>query len=212
MKITKLGHCCLLIKDKGFTIITDPGSFSTGQDEVTGIDVVLITHEHTDHCHIESLTKVKKNNPSAEIFCNESVGRLLDEADLNYNLLSHGMKKVIGPLLLEAIGTEHAPIQESIPRIENTGFFIDERLFYPGDALTEPGREIEILALPIAGPWIKSSEAITYAKAINPKIVFPVHDGMLNKYGTAFSAVPEMVLKETGIDFRPLKAGQEIEC
>ncbi len=46
MNITKIGHCCLLIKEQGLTILTDPGTWTTDQNNLTGIDVVLITHEH----------------------------------------------------------------------------------------------------------------------------------------------------------------------
>jgi len=28
MKITKLGHCCLLIETKGKRVLTDPGSYT----------------------------------------------------------------------------------------------------------------------------------------------------------------------------------------
>ena len=55
MKITKFGHCCLLIEENGVRILTDPGTYSTQQSEVKNIDFVLITHEHADHFHIDSL-------------------------------------------------------------------------------------------------------------------------------------------------------------
>lgn len=60
--------------------------------------------------------------------------------------------------------------------MENTGYFIDEKLFYPGDAFTDPGRPIDVLALPVAGPWVKISESVDYALALKPRTVFPVHD------------------------------------
>ena len=37
MKITKLRPCCLLIKEGGLQILTDPGAWSTGQNEVRDI-------------------------------------------------------------------------------------------------------------------------------------------------------------------------------
>src|SRR4051812_27786091 len=57
MKIKKLGHCCLVIETKGIRIMTDPGNYSTLQADEKNIDIILITHEHTDHLHIESLKK-----------------------------------------------------------------------------------------------------------------------------------------------------------
>ena len=49
MKITKFGHSCLLVEENGVRILFDPGSYSTAQNDVKNIDVVLITHEHSDH-------------------------------------------------------------------------------------------------------------------------------------------------------------------
>ena len=61
MKIKKLGHCCLVIETNGKRIMTDPGSFTDKQTEEQNIDLILITHEHSDHFHIESLKKVLIN-------------------------------------------------------------------------------------------------------------------------------------------------------
>ena len=50
MKITKIGHCCLVLEEESIKILTDPGSFTIeGQEQITDLDVVLITHEHQDH-------------------------------------------------------------------------------------------------------------------------------------------------------------------
>jgi len=84
--------------------------------------------------------------------------------------------------------------------MQNTGFMIDKDLFYPGDALFNPERTVSVLALPVAGPWIKISEAIDYALAVKPKVCFPVHDGMLSIFG-GFHAIPQEVLPQHGIDF-----------
>jgi len=177
MKITKLGHCCLVIEEEGLRILTDPGGYSTSQNTVRGLQVILITHEHPDHLHIESLKKVLANNPLAEVFTNAAVGKILDKEGIRFNLLSHQDKKVLGGVLIEGLGDKHAEIHPDWPRVENTGYFIGERLFYPGDALYNPARPVEILALPVAGPWLKISEAIEYAKIVRPKTCFPVHDG-----------------------------------
>ncbi|HZX00938.1 MAG TPA: MBL fold metallo-hydrolase, partial [Candidatus Paceibacterota bacterium] len=63
MKVTKFGHCCLLIEENGLRVLTDPGVYSEAQNEVTGINVVLITHEHQDHFHLDSMREIIKNNP-----------------------------------------------------------------------------------------------------------------------------------------------------
>ena len=48
--------------------MTDPSNFNYGGDSVseTGLSAVVITHEHGDHLHIETLQEVLKNNPGFE--------------------------------------------------------------------------------------------------------------------------------------------------
>ncbi len=92
MQITKIGHCCLLIKTETATILTDPGGFTTGQNELTGIDIVLITHEHGDHIHIDSLFSILKNNPEAVVVTNTGVGKHLELAGIPSNS-SRGMRR-----------------------------------------------------------------------------------------------------------------------
>ena len=48
MKITKFGHCCLLIEENGVRILTDPGTYSTQQSEVKYIDFVGANPNSTD--------------------------------------------------------------------------------------------------------------------------------------------------------------------
>src|SRR4051812_17358036 len=127
MNIKKIGHCCLIIKEQGLTIMTDPGSFSTGQNEVTGIDVVLITHEHQDHLHVDSLKQVMKNNPQAKIITNTSVGKILDAEHIPYTIIAHNQTTTINSILIEGLGTTHAEIYKTIPSVENTGYMINKR-------------------------------------------------------------------------------------
>jgi len=210
MKITKLGHCCLLVETAGKKILTDPGAYSEAQNHATGVDIILITHEHPDHLHIDSLKQVMANNPSAKIFTNRGVAALLKQAELVFELLEHGQSRELNGLVLEGIGEKHAPIYPSVPEVVNTGYLIDEKLFYPGDAFYEPGKAVEVLALPVAGPWMKLSEAIDYAKKLKPKSVFPVHDGMLKIFGPAHR-LPKSELEKSGIQFTPLETGQAME-
>ena len=61
MKITKFGHCCLLIETKGKRVLTDPGSYTVeAHSKITDIDYLLFTHEHQDHYHLESLKVLRK--------------------------------------------------------------------------------------------------------------------------------------------------------
>lgn len=210
MRITKIGHCCLLIEEQGLRILTDPGNYSSGQDTLRDIDVVLITHEHADHFHQESVQSILKNNPAVQIITNSAVHTFLAEKTINATPLTHGNSLSVHGVSFEAWGEKHAPIYETVPVVENTGYRIAGKLFYPGDAFTEPAWSVEILALPIAGPWMALSQAIDYAKKIVPRVAFPVHDGMLSFLGPVHR-LPAEVLSKVGTQFKPLTAGDSVE-
>ncbi|MCX6731840.1 MAG: hypothetical protein NTX55_02540, partial [Candidatus Parcubacteria bacterium] len=89
-------------------------------------------------------------------------------------------------------------------------YFIANRLFYPGDAFTNPRKQVEILALPVAGPWTRLLDAIDYALEIKPKTCFPVHDGILKSPGTT-NRIPPQVLGPKGIKFNILEIDKEYE-
>ncbi len=216
MHITKLGHCCLVVEittplrprseaplvkgDKTVRILTDPGAWSTKQNEVKDIDYVFITHEHQDHYHLESIRTIISNNPEVRIVTNKGVGKLLDAEKIPHELLEHGGAKDFSGIRVAGHGEKHAVIYKEFGQVQNTGYFFADRFFYPGDAFYNPGKPVEILALPVSGPWMKISEAIDYAKAIKPKVAFPVHDGMLKIFGP-FHSVPQKLLADAGIRF-----------
>jgi L-ascorbate metabolism protein UlaG (beta-lactamase superfamily) len=205
MKITKLGHCCLLIETKGKRILTDPGSYTIeAHSKLENIDYILFTHEHQDHYHLDSLKVLLEKNPQVAVYANSSVSELLNNENIQHTLIKHGDAVSIGEIALVGIGEKHTQMHSSIPQSSNMGFFIDNRLWYPGDAFTNPEREVEILALPVSGPWMKLSEAIDYAIELKPKIAFPVHDG--TRFGSAH-VLPGKILPEQGIEFVVMAEG-----
>jgi L-ascorbate metabolism protein UlaG (beta-lactamase superfamily) len=213
MKITKYGHCCLLIEEEGLTILTDPGSYNTFPVDLSSIDVVLLTHEHGDHVHIDHLKKILKQNKSPIIYTHKGVGRLLDEEEIVYTEIKDSEIVFEEGVSIQSMGSEHACIHPGLPPVQNTGFFINKKLFYPGDAFYIPKTAVEILALPVSGPWMKLEEAIEYAKEVNPKKVFPVHDGMLRQ-GIELGPtrrIPKAILEPLGIEYIDLTENSSIE-
>jgi len=211
MKITKIGHCCLLVEIGELTILTDPARFSTGHGTLTGVDVVLITHEHSDHLHVESLQAVLQNNPSAEVIANNAVAKLLKEQDISCTVLEKGSLERNG-VAIEAFEAKHGVIFDDIGQVPNTGFLIGGALYYPGDALHNPERPVDVLALPVVGPWCKMPDVIKYAVEVKPRIAFPVHDGLLAEAAVpVFQFAPSQILPKHGIEFVALNAGESWE-
>ncbi len=86
-------------------------------------------------------------------------------------------------------------------------------LYHPGDSLVFPkGRAIDVLALPVAGPWCTVVAAVEAAKALHPKRVFPIHDAIIQSF--FIDRLHWMVgegLKGSGIEFRPMVMGTVFE-
>lgn len=209
MKITKYGHACLLIEEGGVRILTDPGNYSTGQNVARNIDIILITHEHLDHVDPASLKAVLTNNPAAKVITNKSVQRLLAKEGTETEVVEESEEFTLKEVSIRGQGRDHAIFHSSIPCIRNTGYFINN-FFYPGDAFTRPKYPVEILALPVAGLWMKLPEALDYALDIKPKICFPVHDAVLKVPGFTH-IVPSKVLEPASIPFKILEIGKEYE-
>ncbi len=210
MKIKKVGHCCLVIEINGQRIMTDPGAFSTEQKNEKGIDLILYTHEHQDHYHLETLQEVLKNSPDAKIITNTAVGKLLDEAGIKYAKVEDGESFDFNGVAIKGFGNLHAEIYETYGRVQNTGYMIDD-LCFPGDAFENPNMKVDIVALPITGPWMRIKDAIDYAKLLKPRVVFPVHDSHIRDWAEFIYRVPENILKESNISFKKLELGKEEE-
>lgn len=213
MKITKYGHCCLLIEENGVRVLTDPGNYTSAQNDVKDIDIVIISHEHADHFHIESLKKVIENNPKATIITNSAVDKLLREVGiLDVIVVEDKVTQEVSGIKITGHGNIHEEIFRQWPRVQNTGYMIGDRLYYPGDAFHNPHVPVDILALPIAGPWVKIGDALDYVLDVVPRIAFPIHDGMLNEMGAEFiDRVPASILSEHNIKFVVLENGKETE-
>jgi len=213
MKITKLGHCALVLENEGTRILTDPGSFTVEQNKsAQGINIILITHEHGDHFHVPSIHEVLKNNPKAVVVSNSAVAKLLEAENVPCMVVGDGQSANVNNLLIEGFGKDHAPIYGTMGLVENTGYFVANKFYFPGDNFHQPGKPVEVLALPTAGPWMKISEAIDFAKAVKPRAAFAIHDGMIVPGFAGFVAqMVQNFLKPGGTEFVALEAGEAKE-
>jgi len=89
---------------------------------------------------------------------------------------------------------------------------VNDTLFYPGDALTVPPVEVDVLAVPSGAPWVKIGEVMDYVAAVKPKRSFPTHDMVLSVIGNNMANERiESVTKANGGEFFPLQPGQSLE-
>lgn len=213
MKITKLGHCALVLEDKGVKILIDPGMFTVeAQGKQTGLAAILITHEHADHLHVESVAALLQSNPGIRVISNSAVAKILKEKDIVCEVIGGGQSGTVNGLAIEGFGHKHSEIFGNFPDVENTGYFVAEKFYFPGDSFYNPGKPVDVLALPIAGPWMRLKEAIEYAMTIKPRTSFPVHDGVLVEgFRARVGEMTQSILGEQGIGFVALKDGETRE-
>ena len=187
MRLTHLGHACLLVETGGQRILIDPGVFSPGIVDVTGLDVILITHQHADHVDLQRLPAVLEANPQALLYAEPQAAAVMAEAGIGSEHTVAGEELSFGRVLIMPVGEKHALINEALPRVGNLGVVIraegEPTLFHPGDAYDAAPGQIDILAVPLNAPWTASRDTVAFAQRIAPKVSVPIHDALLSATG-----------------------------
>lgn len=183
MKLTHYGHSCVLLdfgpSGGGTRILFDPGSYSSGFDDVRELDAVLITHAHPDHLDTDRLSPVMASNPTARLIVDPGSATALDQAGITYELATPGQALTVGSIGVEVLGSAHAVIHPRLPNIGNNGYLLDGRVLHPGDAFAIPTTPVAVLLLPAGGPWMKLGESIDYMSTLQPRLVIPIHQAGL---------------------------------
>ncbi len=210
MKITKYEHACFVVEENGESLVVDPGGWTTDlviPDNVVG---VIITHEHADHLNKDYLKVITDGNPDATVIAHERIISQVSEFRSKPVVANEGLK--VGHFELEFFGGQHATIADSIPLVPNLGVLINGRLYYPGDSFALPtDRQVEVLALPVAAPWMKISEAMDFLTNVKPKLVFPTHDAILSDTGKALAdRLMPPIAEKAGAEYRRLHKPLEI--
>ncbi|MGH8824250.1 MAG: MBL fold metallo-hydrolase, partial [Jiangellaceae bacterium] len=135
MRLTKYEHACVLVEDGDARILIDPGTYSHGFEDLTGLTGVLVTHQHADHLDVERLRPLLGRNPGADVHTDEATAAILAEQGVVAGAVRAGDRFDVG-IEVSAYGVDHARIHEDIPLVPNVGFLVGGRFFHPGDAFT----------------------------------------------------------------------------
>ncbi len=182
MILTKYGHACFTVEKDGKLLVVDPGAFTTDLPALENVVGIIVTHEHADHFDVTALGAIVAHNPDAVVYGHEHITNQLGDTLPNMSV-SVGEKITTEPFVLEFLGGDHAVIHPDFPSIVNLAVMINGSLYYPGDSYFNPNRTVDTLALPVAAPWMKMSEAFDFLTAIKPRFVFPTHDAILSPAG-----------------------------
>jgi len=186
--ITKLAHDGFKIKaDKAVYI--DPFKLESESEKA---DLVLITHEHYDHCSIDDVKKVSNQN-TIIITVADCQSKLSFLDVKNITLVEPGNKVRLLGLEIEVVPAYNVDKFRS-PGIpfhskENNwvGFIItvnDKRIYHAGDTDKIPEmsdlKDIDVALLPVSGTYVMTAtEAAQACKLINPKLAIPMHYGSI---------------------------------
>lgn len=187
MRVTHLGHACLLVELADMRVLVDPGSFSRDFEGLRDLDAVIVTHQHADHLDEERLPALLAANRQAALYADPQSADLLSGTSTDVVVLTEGDDHRVGSARLRPVGRLHAVNHEGVPRCTNVGVVLDAEgeptLYHPGDAYDgEPG-DVDVLAVPLNAPWAKVAESIGFVRRIAPSQIIPIHDALLSTAG-----------------------------
>lgn len=212
MQIVHLGQSCVLVEIGAARLLLDPGVYSAGFEELTGLDAILVTHQHPDHLDLDRLPALLAANPAAELLVDAGSAPLLVEAGIEHHVVGPGQRLALAGATVDVIGGDHGVIHPDIPVVPNNGYLIEGdggTVLHPGDSFTLPERPIDLLLLPTAAPWLKVSEAVDYLRTIAPPLIVPIHQAILAKpekhYGLFRELAPSATSIQIAVHAEPLK-------
>jgi L-ascorbate metabolism protein UlaG (beta-lactamase superfamily) len=187
MRVTHIGHACLLIEAAGARVLIDPGAFSRGFEELSGLDAVLITHAHLDHYDVERLPALLEANDEARLIVEPELAAEMKRVEIDSSAIHPGQVVTIGDLTVTAAGGTHALIHEDIARIGNVGLVFtadgEPTFFHPGDSYQTIPAGVDVLAVPLCAPWAALRDTVEFVRAVRPRVAVPIHDAMVNPIG-----------------------------
>jgi len=182
--ITFLGHGSLMMKFKDRIIYIDPYSDVADYSQLPKADLVLITHEHSDHLDLDALGYIRAGKTVivlTELCAAQVKGGIV---------MRNGETREAGGLTVEAVPSYNIVNKRPNggpfhPKGEGNGYIItfgDTRIYIAGDTENIPEmknlKNISIAFLPMNLPYTMTPEMVAdAARSFRPRILYPYHFG-----------------------------------
>ncbi|WP_067824378.1 MBL fold metallo-hydrolase [Nocardia inohanensis] len=213
LAVTSYGHATVKLENHDLALVIDPGTIAppAAFERVTAF---LVTHEHDDHLDVDRVAEALSANTAAHAWTPESAAQRLIRAGVDerqITIISSESEFDAAGIAVQPILGRHATIHPKLPESPNIAYLIDHRILHPGDAFPPlPGNpDIDVLFLPVSGPWMRISDAIDYVAATHPEIVIPIHDGDLNDIGRTLTDQLGPLIEGDG-RYQRLRTGEPI--
>ena len=175
-KIKWLGHDGFRI-DAGKTIYIDPYKITGGPTA----DLILISHEHFDHCSVEDVANIQDSN-TVIVTEKDSAKKLTGDV----RVLKPGDSLTVDDVNIQAVPSYNTD-KDFHPQANNwLGFIVETegvKVYHAGDSDFIPEMkdlEVDIALLPVSGTYVmRADQAVEAALAINPKLAIPMHYGAI---------------------------------
>ena len=175
--ITWLGHDGFLIKGDGKAIVIDP--FQVKQCEPA--DIILISHEHYDHCSPEDVNKIRKDS-TVIVTEAQSAAKLAGDV----RVVQPGDKLTVSGIPIEAVPSYNTNKSFHPKEKGWLGFIVTVegvRIYHAGDTDRIPEMasfQVDIALLPVSGTYVMTAEeAVEATRLMKPKVVIPMHYGAI---------------------------------
>ncbi len=172
-----LGHDTFKISGEK-VIYTDP--FKIKKKDVA--DIILITHEHYDHCSPEDVKKIQ--GPNTVIVATPDCAKSLSGV---IKVIRPGDALTIGDIRIRAVPAYNTNKQFHTKERGWAGYIFTmsgKKIYIAGDTDYIPEMktfgDIDIALLPVSGTYVMTAEeAVTAALDIKPKVAIPMHYGSI---------------------------------
>jgi L-ascorbate metabolism protein UlaG (beta-lactamase superfamily) len=209
LTITFIAHATLFLTYGDTVIHVDPVSQYAAYDKLPKADIVLVTHEHSDHLDPAAIAAVRK--PDTAIFVAAKCAGKVPGAIV----LQNGDSRAVRGIRIEAVPAynivhERVPGAPFHPKGDGNGYVISlgtRKLYIAGDTENTPAMKalkgIDIAFLPMNLPYTMTPEMVADAAlAFRPKVLYPYH------YGETDTAKLTQLLaaaKDIEVRIRPMK-------